>query len=833
MIAWLTSKRAALSAEQEMLLNRMWLGLGAAAVNSAFHHDDNIFVAFLIYLSLNAALYVMQRSDIMCDEHRRFAAILLDSVMGMSVLLIDAEGMSFVYPLFLWMILGNGFRFGLKWLFIAAAFGAAAYGFVVFQTDYWADKPVLGYSLAVGLFIIPAYCSTLIKKLSQAKEQAEIANKAKSYFLASVSHELRTPLNAILGYGNHLKQMNMPKNQGDMIAASVLAGEHLLHLIDQLIQVAKTDAGSATITNDIFIATDLLTEIRDIMAVRAEEKGISLQIQATPLSDTEIRGPSSFIRNILLNLVGNAVKFTQAGHVSICAGITEKGQATHLWFTVSDTGIGIAQEALELIFQPFQQADDTVMNRFGGTGLGLAICRQLVDQAGGEISVESTLGKGSVFRVTIPVDIADPHILGATDDDQVVKALAIGRFDKTLLASAQMIDNFLIQHIDCQTEAELVAVLDTHNIKNFQVALVDQQLADRIEPDSAIWLRFADAEVAPVLVASTGELDGEEILLRAAFATILPATPDFDQMRSAIRIGCSFAKHPKFEVLDQKPQSLYSDTPQNSGLTILVADDNRTNRNVLSAILEAAGHNIVMVDDGDVALDALEQGGIDILLLDVNMPRLNGIDACSMWRQIEGGRSHIPIIGVTADATLETEKACLNAGMDMRITKPVNAKKLLATIDRYCDRTTPLTPKISNDPFHVVVPIGKKADDAQTSAIDPAQIAYLYSIGNEAFVQNMLDGFFEDITEIEAKVKIAVAQKDVAAFRFCAHAFKSSANNIGATMLSTICDKYEKVTEGEFIMEGKSYLEKIVTELDRVKIVLHEQLSKKDIARNA
>ncbi len=186
------------------------------------------------------------------QEERWLAAIILDVTMAFAVMLQEPEGMSVFYPIILWMILGNGFRYGVRWLFVAAVLSTLTFGFVVVSTPYWQHNITLGLGLVLALLVIPAYCSTLIRKISHAKEQAETASKAKSYFLASVSHELRTPLNAIIGYGNHLRQSEMPRNQKEMVEASVLAGEHLLHLIEQLIEVAKTGTGSAQVKTSSF-----------------------------------------------------------------------------------------------------------------------------------------------------------------------------------------------------------------------------------------------------------------------------------------------------------------------------------------------------------------------------------------------------------------------------------------------------------------------------------------------------------------------------------------------------------------------------------------------------
>lgn len=261
---------------------------------------------------------------------------------------------------------------------------------------------------------------------------------------------------------------------------------------------------------------------------------------------------------------------------------------------------------------------------------------------------------------------------------------------------------------------------------------------------------------------------------------------------------------------------------------MLVADDNRTNRNVLAAILEACGHQVIMATDGDEALDKLEEGGIDILLLDVNMPRLNGIDACSMWRQIEGNRTHLPIIGVTADATSETEEKCLAAGMDLRITKPVDAKLLINLIEQYCggkpdqSQTPVIAEQPASDPLGKIVPL-QNIRNTPFPALNPAQIEYLASIGNNDFVSEMIESFRQDIAEMLPAIKASVTNGDVNQFRFCAHALKSSSNNIGAETLAVLTGKLEKITEAEFYDMGAAYLGKVDSELSRVSQSLDEE----------
>jgi two-component system, sensor histidine kinase RpfC len=813
--------------ELEIIKNRFVIGFCALASYAYINLGPLILSLCVGFILINCGLYMMQKYSIMKSEHRWVFAILLDAFMGGILMYLAPEVNSFAPIILLWMILGNGFRFGLKYLVLASLLSTMIFAYIFFTAAYWQQNTVVGYGMLFGLVALPAYCSTLVRKMSDAKDQAEAANKAKSYFLASVSHELRTPLNAILGYGNHLRQMEMPRKQHEMIEASVLAADHLLHLIEQLIHVAKTETGKSLIETSKFKATDLISEVRDILLVRAQDKGIQLRIQAQALSDSQIEGPAKIIRNILMNLVGNAIKFTESGTVSIRASLVNEPQNTYLKLSVSDTGIGIAENAIQKIFQPFQQADESVLNRFGGTGLGLAICKQMTEQTNGTISVNSKLGKGSEFEVIIPVEIVSNTEQTALALESV-QILSLGAHEPDLVESTQPESSFELKHIFCNNPASLEMALSTINIGAYAIALIDQNLAMQIHPDDPIWKRFEHAQVAPVLVSNTDQIEFDDISLRAEFASVLPASANFAELRSAIRIGCSFAKPAtRDDESENKKAKLY--TPRN----ILIADDNRTNRNVLAAILETAGHIITMATDGDEALDALEDRPFDILLLDVNMPRLNGIEACSMWRQIEGRGAHMPIIGVTADATAETESRCLAAGMDTRLTKPIDAKLLLSTIEKYTENSNLQIPEMQN--YAQASNIKKLHGFKETiePELDMAQLNYLKSIGNDRFLQEMIDSFFEDINDVITPLAQSVKEQNVQQFRFYAHAIKSSSNNIGALKLVALSEKLERATEADILEFGTEYLVEVEKKLALVKQELVLMASNLNIANIA
>lgn len=808
--------------EQQMLLTRIVLAFVSAAICYFLASDALLLATFSAYLSVNVALLVMQKYSILKQEKRWLTAILFDAILAFAVMKAAPAQMSLFYPVLLWLILSNGFRFGVNWLLIASLFLTCSFGLVVLSTVYWQENLTLGLALTVALLAIPAYCSTLIRNISDAKEQADLASQAKSYFLASVSHELRTPLNAIIGYGNHLRQSNMPRGQKDMVEASVLAGEHLLQLIEQLIDVARAGTGKTEVKRAKFRATDLLAEIRDVMTGRISEKGLRLQLQAQPMSDQLVDGPVSVIRNILLNLVGNATKFTEAGSITISCGMTVRNNQEALWFAVADTGIGICDSAKERIFQPFQQADDTVMNRFGGTGLGLSICKQLTRQVDGDIIVESQIGQGSVFRIEIPVQTVDtPSQFSDIPRDMEINVLAIGQLSPKLLADVQAQENLNLRQIKCADRADISEALSGLEVANFQIALIPEYLAQGIMADDKLWQQFYDLDIAPILVSNHPSDDLPNVVPLAAFRSFLQPTPSFAEIRSAVKIGCQFAQKISLASVErQSTAEVYN--PKR----VLVADDNRTNRNVLAAILETAGHHVAMATDGDEALVELEKGETDILLLDVNMPRLSGIDACIIWRQREGGHRRLPIIGVTADATSETETKCLEAGMDLRITKPVDAKLLLSSIEKYCGNLDDVTPQrvYGHDvQQNKVVQINPKTSEVN-EIINGAQIEYLRSIGDQGFVNAMIEGFLEDIEQTSEPMRKAIKSQNAAEFRFCAHAFKSSGNNMGATSLTRLCAKLEKISDAEFAELGQEYLAQMEKEIENATRVLQAEI---------
>lgn len=802
--------------EHEMIKNRIILIILAWSSFAILDASSGLIIGFGIYFVVSIAVALAYWLYPKPSSLRRFMGLCID--FGAAVFLFQIGGESFaaVYPALLWVILGNGFRFGVNWLYLASAMAAIAFGWTIYTVDYWRNSPSLSIGLLVALIVIPAYCSTLITKISQAKEEAEAANKAKSLFLASISHELRTPLNAIIGYGTHLLDMKLPEKQHQMVATSVSAGRHLLHLINQLLNFAHSDSRDELPEPKPFSLVDVLAEVRDIMQIAADEKELKIILQAEPSSDQVIFGQIGYIRNILLNLTSNAVKFTESGSITLRCGFNSVKDHEQMWVSVTDTGPGIPEDAQQKIFDVFQQANDKIASEFGGTGLGLAICQKQANQMGGQISVDSKLGSGSKFTLTFPTEI-----LETADSDKDQNSVRILSLTRTLEAPVICNDDnqpVKIDHIQIHETDDIEEILGRRDLGLYDIALLDEAIASDHDDQSPLWTTFRDAKLPPVLFAEGKEKNLKDIQLRASFATMLSPSSDFSAIRSAVQIGCSFVgstarQQPELKAEDQRPEI--------TAARVLIADDNRTNQMVLETILANAGHEVTVVEDGEKALEELAKGTFEIVFLDVNMPIMGGIECCQLWRQIEGPRKHVPIIGLTADSTKETEKKCLDAGMDLRITKPIEATELIEVIaSQTANRVSATADETVSDPMGVVSNLDSRLRRPEPPAVDPAQLDYLLSIGDEAFVQSIVEAYLEDTCEILIAFRKSVNDESVHDFRFHAHAFKSGASNVGATYLIETCAKLEVITEQEFIERRQEYLTKIEQQVTDIRAYL-------------
>lgn len=783
--------------EHEMSLNRLGFAALLLGCQALFPgpDPDAALLALAGWCAAAAAVFAHILAFPGTSTPRRVVALLLDIGCLSWYLQIGGEEHSSFVPIYLWIIFGNGFRFGLPWLRVATVAAVAGFAAVVAATPFWSSQLHLSAGLLCGFVVLPLYAGVLIRKLSDARRAAEEANQAKSLFLASVSHELRTPLNAIVGMGALLRDSRLDADQRDMARTILGAARAQLDLVDDLLDLSRIETGRIKVELEPFSLPDLLLDLRSFLAPQAQERGLAFGLHLATGSPARLRADRRHLREILLNLAGNALKFTEAGGISIAVrGAPSSRGLVQLFFEVSDTGIGIAQEAQGRIFESFAQANADIVHRFGGTGLGLAICRRLVTLLGGEMGVESMPGQGATFRFMIE---AEPLEEAAT--------FAAPAGEVALLASDDV-------------AGRLNPILA-------QAGIAARRVAEATEAGARPLIAEAGL-LPPGPVAAGAGLDGTSLAFPAwaGRPVVLVGMPDRDRLpRGAARWAggvvppdCTpqdltlalrmAGAAPEPAIAREQPVP-----PPEARLRLLVADDNQVNRKVVARILQRAGHEAVLVNDGEAALEALaaEGAGYDLALMDVNMPVLDGIEATKLHRFTEvGAGPRLLILGLTADATPETRARCLAAGMDGLITKPVEPEALLEAING----ALPAAPHARE--------WGLQAAPPPLPVLDPQVVQRLGGLGGKVFVAEVTGDFLAEGAELLDGLSSAAASRDDTAFRRQAHALSSISANIGAARLHRLCRDAQKLPGTELRSRGQDDAGAIAAEFERVRAAL-------------
>jgi two-component system sensor histidine kinase RpfC len=770
---------------------------------------DGVYFAVYYAVSVGFFGHILWRPGI--SRVRRVLGIFFDIGMFSYGMYIGGEATAPFFPIYLWVIFGNGFRFGIPYLATAAATSVAGFGLVVVTAEFWREHQSLGVGLVASLVFLPLYVSTLIRKLSAAKRQAEEASKAKSLFLASVSHELRTPLNAVIGLSDLLLGSRLNAEQKDMSRTIGQSGRSLLALINSILDFSRIEAGQMPRTSGDFDLHRLLLDVRKILAVQADAKSLRLAIHVSPRVPRQVRGSRQQLNDILMNLAANAVKFTERGYVVI--GVDVVGGTSdrpRLRFEVTDTGIGIDPKAQARIFDSFVQADETIIDRFGGTGLGLALVKQLVELNGGTIGVESTPRLGSTFWCEIEFAATASEASAASPQGISVVLLSHDRALRDALCAAGA---------DVRAEASAPeaaqAVAQSAARGGRPVVIVDAALIGTDLEACAKALRGDASASFPALIL-VGSEPGDPVLGSAArswFLTALGRAAETATLAGALQLGADWNGCDAGDEGESFGQG-------GRKLRVLVAEDNRTNQKVIAKILERGGHEAQIAEHGEAALDALAEQSFDIVLMDVNMPVMNGIETTKLYRFASIGQRRIPIVALTADATPEMERRCRDAGMDGCATKPIEPARLLAMIEQMVpqgeqqDAEPAEREGVSELASHPRFQAGA-ALSLNTRALDD-----LRSLGGDAFVTELTAQFLTDAEALLSDLQAASTARDVQSFRERAHALRSGAANIGAQAVYELCLTWREIDGRELAREGQHHLQKLNAELERVRAAL-------------
>ncbi len=705
-------------------------------------------------------------------------------------------------------------------LALLALFATTALAFAVHQREAvlreQSDRSKRGEAEVSALQQEISRHTRLEEELTRAKQAAESAVMAKGEFLATMSHEIRTPLNGIVPMLDLLLHSRMAPDQQELVKTASASAQQLLRIVDDILDYSKLEADRLDLETTTFNLREVAESVITLMERPAEAKGLRLQLHIDQGVRLPVRGDPVRLRQVLSNLISNAVKFTERGGVSLAIRRLGESAAQHqLRFEVKDTGIGIDARAQDRLFQAFSQADASTTRLYGGTGLGLPICRRIVTLMGGRIGVDSEPGRGSTFWFEVPLlkvqgdmpsqptELHGGRVLLITTDQRLRMRLTLllpnwGLRVTTVENTHDALERLRQAHAQGDPWSYSVVLADLSSLRNTALALArNLERKNQYGEARLVYLRGEDA-------TSQDLPQGAQVIPRNA--------PDADLRSVLAASGVSWASHAPESVA---PPRREAPDPTRKA-RILLVEDNPVNLMVAQRLLQVLGAECDTAGNGEVALQKIEAAQYDLVLMDCQMPVLDGYGATRRWREIEQARRathRLPIVAMTANAMAGDRQKCLDAGMDDYLPKPVTKGELERCIERWRGASLAVP--------ETLPPLEETAVRSPPVLDDSVLDELREVLGDE--VDKIVQVYLEDAPRLIAQLERAAVGNDPIALRVAAHTLKSSSANVGARTLSDAARDLEHGARDGTLGQPEALVARIVTEFAQVRRALQDK----------